>query len=366
MSITGTTDRVKALRGADYVTTAVAAQLLKRYQMDKAVIRKHGIKEVNSECGGVGGLSYALRQVALIMGIVRDMEAHCPDAWLLNSSNPLPRVITAVTRYSRIKAAGFCNNAWGAEDGYGALGRLLGRDYHDLEVVSAGLNHFPWVLAVRDRKTGTDLMPEVRALIARGDTGNGRLSAKLARQFGALPLGGDSHVGEYVPWDDECGHEHEAHHGDPAERAERRRLLEEAAAGRTAWEPLLAGGSWERPGDVIHALHTKQPLHLDMINIPNVGAIVGLPDSAVVEVPAAVSDGTIRGSRVGTLPDAVAAICLKVSAVHSLAAEAAVTGNREAVDECIRIDPAVADKAAGIAAIRELITLHADLLPAFA
>ncbi len=161
LTISSTGDRAVALRGADFVTASVAAQLLRRYEMDREVLRRHGIREPNAECGGLGGLSYTLRQVPLLLAIARDMERLCPSAWLLNVSNPLPRLVTAVARHTAIKVAGFCNVAWGSDDGYGNVGRLLGRPAAELDVVSAGLNHFAWLLSVRDRRTGEDLLPAV-------------------------------------------------------------------------------------------------------------------------------------------------------------------------------------------------------------
>lgn len=366
LHISGTADRRLALRSAQFVTCSVAAQLLARYRTDREILARHGLKEMSAECGGLGGLSYTLRQVALVMAFVHDMEELCPEAWLLNVSNPLPRVMTAVSRYSRIRGVGFCNAAWGAADGYAAVGRMLGRNYHELDVVSAGLNHFAWVLAVRDRKTDADLLPALRDAVARGASPDGPLSNKWARQFGCVLLAGDSHAGEFLPWDEELGHEHIAHHGDPAERAARRTALEEAAAGKRPWQPLMAGGSWERPGDVIHALVTGQDLHLDMVNVPNRGAVASLPEDAIVEVPAEIASGTLAARVVGELPGPVAEICRRVSRVHDLAAAAAHTGCLDTLDECIATDPAIGNKSAARQAIREMLRAHRDLLPPFA
>ncbi len=185
------------------------------------------------------------------------------------------------------------------------------------------------------------------------------------RRFGWLPLAGDSHTGEFLPFEPELGREHIAHHGDAAERAARRRQLEDCAAGKAPWQPLLAGGAWERPANVIQALRTDAALHLDMINIPNHGAIAGLPDDAVVEVPAEVRAGGICGVRIGPLPEGIAEICRQVSQVHGLVAEAAATGDRAVLAEAIRLDPAITEKAAAARAMQELLEIHADLLPQF-
>lgn len=367
LTIEATSDREAALQGADFVTTSVAIQLLRRYATDREVLRRHGLHEINSECGGVGGFSYALRAIPLVLGIARDMERLCPDAWLLNVSNPLPRVISAVTRYTRIRAAGFCNCAHGGYGGFVNIATLLKRDMHDLNVTSAGLNHFSWLLGVTDRWTGEDLLPAVQAALdARAWEEYSRLTAKWWRQYRVWPLAGDSHTGEYFPFDVEDGRELIAHHGDEQERAARRRELREAAAGERPWQALLnEGRAWERPADVIHALATGTRRHLDTVNIPNRGAIAGLPDDAVVEVPAVVTNGEIQGVPIGPLPASIADYLAQVSAAHTAIADAAVSGDRALVAEAVQLDPAITDKPTALHALDELISLHADVLPQF-
>jgi len=367
MTIESTSDRETALRGVQFVTTSVAIQLLRRYAMDREVLRRHGIREITCECGGVGGLSYALRAIPLIMGIARDMERLCPEAWLLNVSNPLPRVITAVTRHTCIRALGFCNCAHGGYGGFANVARLLGYEMRDLNVTSAGLNHFSWLLGVRDRWSGEDLLPRVQALLdARQWEAYHRLTGQWWRQYRLWSLAGDTHAGEYFPFDPADGREEIAHHGNAEERAARRCELQEAAAGQRPWQSLMGGRAWERPAEVIHALLTGTRRRMDMVNLPNRGAIAGLPDDAVVEVPALVTNGEVRGVPVGAMPDSIAGYLAQVSAAHTAVAEAAVHGDRALIEEAIRIDPAITEKVAAVQAIDELLHVHADVLPQFA
>lgn len=363
-------ERVPALQGAQFVTHSAAVQLQRRYAQDRAVTERFGLREIAGECGGVGGLAYALRSVPLALGVARDMEVHCPDAWLLNVSNPLPRVVTALSRHSRIRTLGFCNVAQGGQDDsargdYHNVAALLGRRADELEVVSAGLNHFAWLLSVRDKQSGEDLLPAVNAALAGGAWAERPLSAALWRRYGLLPLSGDSHVGEYLPFDPALMHEHPAHHGTPGERAERLQTLRDAAEGRRPWRALLEGRSWERPGDVIAALARGTELSLSMVNLVGGGCLPGLPQEAVAELPARVANGQVTPQAVPALPGDLAACLAQVSRVHGLAAEAAVSGDVRLLDEAVLADPAVPDKAAGLAAIRELLRVHADVLPQF-
>ena len=354
-----------ALKGAQFVTNSAAVQMQSRYEQDRAVIAKHGLREIASECGGVGGLSYALRTVPLALGIARDMEAHCPDAWLLNASNPLPRVITALNRHSKIKSLGFCNVAHGGEGDYHNVAALLGRSADELDVVSAGLNHFAWLLAVRDKQTGEDLLPAVNAALSAGAWQDRPLSRSLWKKYGVLPLSGDSHLGEYLPFDAALMHEHTAYHGNAQERAERLRTVQNVAEGRQPWQTLMEGRSWERPGDVIAALWRGENLHLDMVNLVNGGHLPGLSENAVVELPAQVAAGRVTPLDVPAFPEALLAYLKQVSHVHDLAAEAAATGDTRLVDEAVLADPAIPDKRVGLIAIHELLRVHADVLPQF-
>jgi alpha-galactosidase/6-phospho-beta-glucosidase family protein len=366
MLIEATTSREVALRGADYVSTSVAVGIVKRYAMDRTVIEKYGLNEITSECGGVGGISYALRAIPLMLGIAKDMERLCPQAWLFNVSNPLPRVMTAITRNTSIRAAGFCNVANGGIDGYEQIGGWLGRNQHELDIVSGGLNHFSWLLSVRDKQSGEDLLPQVRQAIEKGAWSWNKLSTKWFEQYGWLPLAGDSHTGEFLPYDLSMPVQaHGGYHGNPGEREERIRMMEAAAEGSGPWQPLMQGRSWERPGLVIDALVNGTPLKLDMVNIVNKGYIPNLSEGAVVEVPAYVKDGQIQGVALQLLPDPVSELCAKVSAVHSMVADAAVKGDRAMVEEAVLLDPAIGDKKQALLAIRELMSIHEDVLPQF-
>jgi alpha-galactosidase len=365
LTIEATDDRAAALAGADYVTTSVAAQIRSRWETDKAALHRHGIREITSECGGVGGLSYTLRQASLLLDIAHDMARLCPDAWLLNVSNPLPRVVGAVTRHTAIKTLGFCNASWGSDHGYENVAGLLGRDVRDINAVSGGLNHFAWLLDVTDRWTGEDLRPAVDARLAAAPIPWAPVVMHYWRETGYFALTGDEHMGEFVPFEPTLSTEHVAHHGDATERAARRQALQAAADGTLAWQTLMHHRAWERPAEVIHALATGTRRRLDMVNLPNRGAIAGLPDDAVVETPAVVAGGTVTPLPLA-MPDALADLWTRVSAVHGLAADAAATGDRTLLAETIDRDPAITDKRAAHAAIADLLDAHADLLPRFA
>ena len=112
-TITSHTDRETTLDGADFVICSAARELWRRFEMDCAIIRRHCPDHLITEFGGIAGISYSLRQIALIQEIVGDMKRLCPKAWLLDVANPLPRVAQAAHEEG-VPTAGFCSVALSA------------------------------------------------------------------------------------------------------------------------------------------------------------------------------------------------------------------------------------------------------------
>ncbi len=357
-----TDDRREALPGAHFVSTSVAIQGMKRWRIDREVTRKHGVDEVMGELGGVGGLSYTLRQVPLLLGIARDMEELCPEAWLLNVSNPLPRILSAVTSHTRIRAFGLCNAACGGVGEYDHLARLLDLPPERFHAVSAGTNHFNWLLGITDGETGEDLYPALRNAVRT--KGFGRLSQHCLDTYGFLPLSGDSHIGEFLPFDPEVmAFNDEAFHGSDAQREQRRTDLQRMASGELPWKPLLEHRAWEKPADIIEAVVRGRSRSMCMLNLRNHGAMPEIAPEAAVELPVIIENGAISPQSVGPLPDSITALIAKTAEINTLAGEAAATADRNLLHECIDADPAITHKPGGHAAIDELLNLHADLLP---
>lgn len=368
--ITSTTDRRAALPGADFVILCASPQGVRRWTMDYEILLRHGLADQARECGGLGGLANAIRSITLALDVARDMEALCPRATLLDVTNPMPRVVTAVRRFSPIPAYGFCNAAQGGRTGYeriaaSARGVPAGSQAADaartISVVTAGLNHFAWVISVRDKDTGLDLMPRVLDALAHG---TGRTDDVLRRwldRYGAVAAAGADHTGEFLP--PEPGvhyHTSPPYHGTGPQREVYWRDLREAAAGTRPWQEAETIASWEHPVDVAVALARRQPLEMPMLNLPNDGCMPQLPAGRIVEVPARVDAGVVKGIPV-TLPAGVAAICRSVSDMHELVAEGSARRSRRLLRQAVEIDPAVASKPAALAALDEILTAHADI-----
>ena len=362
ISLSSTDDRRAALPGADFVILSAAVEGARRWTVDRDILERVGTPDQARECAGIGGLSYALRSITLALGICREMEKLCPHAVLLDVTNPVPRVVTAVNKYTRIRAIGFCNVAWGGYPGYQRLAGMVGRRPDEIQVTTAGLNHFSWLVEIRDGRTGEELYGLVEERVRE----EGGLLCKWLREYGGIGVSGTGHMGEYLPFDaDNSYRDRPPFHGDIEERRRRLKALRAMASGKADWRGLLAHRSWERPVDMAVALGRREDTDFDMVNIPNEGCLPQLPCGRTVEVPASVRRGELRGRPGLRLPEGVVGICKAVSDVHELVAEAAAKGERRLAERAVEIDPAVTDKTAAMRALDEILKAHSDILPQF-
>lgn len=365
-TITAHSDRRAAMPGADVVILSAAIEGQRRYEMDRDVLVRHGLGDQARECGGLGGLMYSLRSIGLALDVAADMETLCPSAVLLDVTNPLPRVVTAVNKYSKIRCYGFCSAALRGDARYGWLSDILGKPAESLDVATAGLNHIAWHTWVRDRATGEDLLPQVVAKVRPYEDPGTRLSVWLYDEYGMFPAGYTAHQAEFLPpMAMAPRHDASPFHGNPEERRQRWQDLADAAAGKIDWQRITEHGSWEHPIDVAVGLVLKQPTHVMALNLVNDGCLPSLPIGRVVEVPADVIGGEVKGRTMPALSSKVAALLRSLSDVHELVAQSAATGDVAVARRSIEIDPAVVDKPAGLAAFDEMLPLHRDVLARF-
>src|SRR5690242_5384342 len=221
------TDHCEALADSKFVVNAIEVGARENlWKQDFEIPIKYGVRQPYAENGGPGGFAHAARNIGPIIKIVRDMESLCPQAWFVNFTNPMIRICDAVNRHSRIKAVGLCHQIYA---GYTMVGVALAKEYgievppeltgmHAaadqwaaqyyvksrivplIDVRAAGLNHFSWILSIRDRKTGEDLYPLFRRRFFELDPSFEPLSRDVFSAFGLFPVPGDTHLCEYLPW----------------------------------------------------------------------------------------------------------------------------------------------------------------------
>ena len=370
--IEATADRCEALPGADFVIISVAVRRNETWRLDFAIPLKHGVKQVLGENGGPGGLFHAMRNIPIVLAICRDVERLCPEALVLNFSNPEGRLCLAATRYTDLQFVGLCHGIGMAQR---VVGEALDLDPAQIDPLAAGLNHFTWVLDLRRTGTGEDLYPAFRSAVEDRDIKevgasaykwDVRLSRYLMRVFGLWPSPSDDHVGEYLSYAWEfCGLN--GYDFDAADRREAAQgdLLRRVAAGDVPAVDLVDRRSSERAVPIILGVLGNTHQYELAVNVPNAGIIPNLPDWSVVEVPAIIDSAGVHGVRVEPLPEPIAAICRAQIAVIDRVVEAGVHGDRSAALQALLLDPVIDSSAQAEAILDEMLNVHRDLLPQF-
>jgi alpha-galactosidase len=363
------TERGPALDGADFVLSAVAREIGRRHALDREVVERHAPRELATEFGGVCGISYSLRQIALLGAIGADVLRFCPKAWFLNMANPLPRVCQALHEEG-LRVAGFCSVALG---GYGMLWQFLHGERLDYPWTRAreawtltmgGLNHFSWLLDLRDRRTGEDRMPEVRRRLAEDQSLGQPLTDLLARRTGFVPLAGDSHIRDFLVPTPVTPRGDRYWHGGADERRERLERLRAVGEGRAPWQELTVHESWEKPVDVVAALARGHATEIPALNLVNQGQITELPAGVFVETPCT-ADGEGPAPRRLELPEEIVPLCRQTAEVTGAIVRAARERSRALLRKAAQLDPVIVDKKAGWIALQACLEAHADVLPQY-
>ncbi len=396
-TIEGTTDRRIALPGADYVILSVAIDREKCWRKDYAIGQKHGINHY-AENGGPGAFAHTARNLAIVMGILRDIEALAPEAWLLNFTNPVPRICIAAARYTKVRTIGICHQIG---FGYMMLGNILQKEFgieappkyrfrwddpkrgeterflsdsawERADILAAGLNHFTWMLQIRDRKTGADLYPLLWERLKTFDPGFEPLTQEVARLFGVFPVPGDCHMAEYLPYSHNPTrgvwerYDIQMYDFDRTgkSRDEMWERVEAMGCGKMAIDSLREAHT-ERAEKVISAMVTNRHDYEEALNLPNEGYIPNLPEGVIVEVPAIVSAHGARGLGVGPLPEPIAELCRRQITVAELAVKAGVEGDQEAALQCLALDPMVDDPQTARGLLADFLSEFKEYLPQF-
>src|SRR5665647_1851395 len=345
-----TTDRRAALDGAGFVVNATAIDRNHLWKLDWEVPRKYGIRHTLGENGGPGGLMFTLRTLPLVFDIVREMQELCPQALFLNFSNPENRIILALGKYSPIRALGLCH---GIFMGQGDVARILGMPYEQVEVWGAGLNHSQCLLQIRDRATGEDLYPLLRAKEKDFDPAFAPLTRRLFRAFGYWMTCSDDHLGEYMAYGWEAGEHGYDFAADERGRGEFSNTLDRVLAGAPVPPDWLTPSGERGAAAIGGILHNKKRV-LESGIVPNRGTIPNLPADAAVEVPLMADAAGIHPISLGPLPDPIAKLLNIQVSVQQLAVEAAVRGSKEIALQALLIDPVVNSASAAVKLLDEL------------
>ena len=367
LTLSSNTDHCAALPNADYIIIAVAIRRYELWEQDFRVPLSYGFQHILGENGGPGALFHALRSLNLILPICRDIERLCPQAMVLNFTNPEARVLHAICRLTSVRAAGLCHGVFTALQ---TLQRYLGKTLEEMDIISAGMNHFYCIQQVRDRASGEDLLPLALAH-AMEDTSASPLFRKFAEIFGVFTFPSEDHIGEYVSFGSEF-------HGTQWPYGIERRILtrqqpatvdilDDYASSRCpAEQPEVLAPSGELAIPVICDIALNRGSFRPAVNVMNTeGYIENLPRDTVVEVPAHVDATGVHPLAVGALPEAFVALMRPHCTIHELITEAYHTRSRRLLLQALLLDPNVNSIQRAERLLDNMLRLQADFLPEF-
>jgi alpha-galactosidase len=359
-TLSATTSRREALEGGTFCVISIeVGDRFELWEQDWRIPQQYGFRQVYGENGGPGGLFHGLRIIPPILGICDDIADLCPEAWILNLSNPMSRICLAVKRrHPHLRLMGLCHEIGSLVE---HLPRILGTPLANLSFRAGGLNHFSVLLDVRYKDTGEDAYPDVRErapayfasqppltqtladryggraprLEGERRWSDRRLFKVILERFGYLPITEDSHFGEYIPWAYETV-DHEA----ILDFYKWYRSWASERAGASTLVELREEGHWSTV-PIIEALVTGSAYEALAVNIPNEELIDNLPQDLVVEVPARVDGEGVHGVKLGPLPRGIAGLLRNQVAAIDLTVEAALRGSRELALQALLVDPVV-------------------------
>jgi alpha-galactosidase len=365
-TITASLERRAALDGADFVINMVQVGGITATRTDFAVPARFGLRQTIGDTLGVGGIFRALRTFPVLSGIAQDMGEVCPDAWLLNYTNPMAMNVWWLSQVApRLKAVGLCHSVYWTVSG---LCEVIGVPFEETSYRAAGVNHQAWLLDWRHK--GEDLYPRLDERIAQDDQLRRRVRVDMYRRLGFYPTETSEHSSEYVSWylHDEREIERlripvDVYLGisedNVTEYEQTRRAL---AAG----DPLeLQASATEYAPQVIHSMVTGTPRTIHA-NVVNHGLIDNLPRGSAVEVPCSVDDLGLHPQAMGSLPHQCAALNNAFLAVGELTVRAALEGDPRLVRQAAMVDPntSAALRVDDIWDLCDAMTqAHGDLLP---
>ncbi|GAA3208775.1 alpha-glucosidase/alpha-galactosidase [Actinocorallia longicatena] len=361
--ITATLDRREALDGADFVINMIQVGGHKATVTDFEIPARYGLRQTIADTIGVGGVFRALRTFPVLDALAADMNAVCPDALLLNYTNPMAMNVWYLSGKVR-NVVGLCHSVyWTMHD----LAALVGVPYEEVSYVAGGVNHQAWVL--RFERGGENLYDRLDALVDRDPELRRRVRIEMYRRLGRYPTETSEHSAEYLPW--MLRHDGEIDRlripvGEYVRVSEEntREYERTRAAVRGGIELELAGTDEYAP-QIIHSIVTGTP-RVVYGNVVNDGLISNLPAGCVVEVPCAVDATGVMPTRIGALPPQLAALNRAYVSVNELTVRAALEGRPDYVRHAMMVDPNTSASLSLDAIWRlcdDLTAAHGDLLP---
>lgn len=362
-------DRRAAIKDADFVMTQFRVGGLAARASDEKIPLKYGV--IGQETTGPGGFAKALRTIPVILEICREIEELSPNAWMLNFTNPAGLVTEAVNKYSKVKSIGLCNVPVSMQM---MIAEMMECKPTDLQLEFAGLNHLVWVHKAWLR--GEDITQTVLTKV--GDGANFSMKniweepwdPEFLEALEAIPCPyhryfyqTDAMLAEEIESAQSKGTRAEQVMQTEAELFE---LYKQESLDHKPEQLEERGGAYYSDAslNLVDAIYNNRN-SLNVVNVPNNGAINGLPDDAVIECTAVVGSWGAKPLAVGELSANVSGLLSQVKAYEQLAIEAAVKGSYSDALMALVNNPLVPDIGRAKSILDDILVQNREYLPQF-
>lgn len=369
MEIHLTLDRREALKGADFVTTQLRVGLLEARIKDESIPLSHGV--IGQETNGAGGLFKALRTVPVVLDIIKDVEELCPNAWIINFTNPTGVITEAVFKYTDFKNyIGLCNVPIGMRNG---IAKLFEVENERIQMDFAGLNHMVYGLNVA--LDGEDVTDEaidkfVHSKLTMQNIKAIEFNADFVKNLGLVPCP----YHRYYYKTKEMLEEELNEFAKGKARGQVVKELEDQLFELYKDENLdikppqleKRGGAYysDAACNLISSIYNDKR-DIQVVNTINNGAIRNFKDNQAVEVSSVITKNGPKPLSIGYLPDAVDGLVSQIKSFEMLAAKAAVYGDYNAAYLALCINPLIPSDDLAKTILDEMMEAHKDYLPQF-
>lgn len=369
------TDRIEALRGADFVINAVQVGGYEPCTVtDFEIPKKYGLRQTIADTLGIGGIFRALRTIPVIEDFAEDIRKVCPDALFINYSNPMAMLTGYIQKYLGINSVGLCHSvqvcASTLLDTLGMGDKLEGCKWE-----IAGINHQAWLLSIKD-KDGNDLYPEIKRRSLSGEytekTGCDLVRHEIMHRFGYYNTESSEHTAEYGPYFIKDKYPELIRRFNIPLDEYPRRCIKQIEAWKKMRETCISADiehevSREFAAKIVNAMVNDNPYVIHG-NVLNKGFITNLPNDACVEVKCLVDGTGINPCYVGDLPEQCACLNRTNVNVQNMTIQAARERKKELVYMAAYLDPHTSSELSldHIKAMcDDLFEAHRDWLPEY-
>lgn len=365
-------DRKEALRDADFVVNAIQVGGYKPSTViDFEIPKKYGLRQTIGDTMGIGGIFRTLRTLPVMLEFAREMEEVCPNAWLLNYTNPMAMLTMGVLKATSIKTVGLCHSVQVCvPELFEHLGIKEQYDLADFQWKIAGINHMAFLLEIT--KDGEDFYPTIRQLAEEKENPHrDSVRFELMKRFGYYITESSEHNAEYHPYFIKSKYPELIDDlGIPLDEY-LTRCENQIRDWETMREDIVYNGdlthkrSREYASYIMDAIKTGNPTVIAG-NVLNKGLITNLPEDVCVEVPCLVDKNGIQPTYVGALPTQLAALNRTNINVQELTVEAALTLEKDKIYQAAYLDPHLSSElslADITQLVDDLIEAHGDYIP---